>query len=74
MTTRRGGAHRESKLTRHSPAGEVVLAYARSQAATLRAFGPMVLRDQPGSVHDMRVAARRLRGTPAARHAGCAAP
>ena len=50
-----------SKLTRHSAAGDVVLAYARSQVAVLQALDPMIRRDEPDSVHDMRVATRRLR-------------
>ena len=50
-----------SKLTLHSAAGDVVLAYARSQVAVLQALDPMIRRDEPDSVHDMRVATRRLR-------------
>ena len=53
----------ESKLTPHSAAGDVVLAYTRSQAAILQALDPMIRRDEPDSVHDMRVATRRLRST-----------
>ncbi|HEY1641240.1 MAG TPA: CYTH and CHAD domain-containing protein [Streptosporangiaceae bacterium] len=48
-------------LTRKSTAGEVVLAYLRAQAGVLTAADPAVRRDEPGSVHDMRVASRRLR-------------
>jgi CHAD domain-containing protein len=51
------------RLTPGSAAGDVVQAYARSQAAVVQALDPMIRRDQPGSVHDMRVAIRRLRGT-----------
>ena len=54
---------REPGLTRRSAAADVVLAYARSQAAILPALDPMIRRDEPGSVHDMRVATRRLRST-----------
>ena len=42
-------------------AGEVVLAYLGEQAAALKAFDPQVRRDAPDSVHQMRVASRRLR-------------
>jgi inorganic triphosphatase YgiF len=51
------------KLTPASPAGEVVLAYLREQARTLLSLDPLVRRDEPDSVHQMRVAARRLRST-----------
>jgi len=51
----------EKRLTPASPAGDVLLAYARSQAASLQALDPMIRRGEPDSVHDMRVATRRLR-------------
>jgi CHAD domain-containing protein len=44
-----------------STAGEVVLAYLRAQAARLTSLDPAVRRDQPDSVHQMRVTTRRLR-------------
>ncbi|HEU5418948.1 MAG TPA: CYTH and CHAD domain-containing protein [Streptosporangiaceae bacterium] len=47
--------------TPRSAAGEVVLAYLHGQAAVLTATDPAVRRDEPDSVHDMRVACRRLR-------------
>jgi CHAD domain-containing protein len=43
------------------PAGDVVLAYLGEQAAALKANDPRVRRDEPDSVHQMRVASRRLR-------------
>ncbi len=46
-----------------SSASEVVLAYLREQVAALKALDPLVRRDEPGSVHQMRVATRRLRAT-----------
>ena len=46
-----------------SPAGDVVLGYLRGQAATLKALDPLVRRDEPDAVHQMRVTTRRLRGT-----------
>ncbi len=52
---------REQRLTSAASAGDVMLAYARSQAAALQALDPMIRRGEPGSVHDMRVATRRLR-------------
>jgi CHAD domain-containing protein len=51
------------RLTPASPAGQVVLAYLRDQAETLKSFDPMVRRDESDSVHQMRVATRRLRST-----------
>jgi CHAD domain-containing protein len=54
---------RPPRLTPASPAGQVVLAYLRDQAETLKSLDPMVRRDEPDSVHQMRVATRRLRST-----------
>jgi CHAD domain-containing protein len=42
-------------------AGATVLAYLGEQADRLRRFDPLVRRDAPDSVHQMRVASRRLR-------------
>ncbi|WKX70309.1 CYTH and CHAD domain-containing protein [Streptomyces sp. XD-27] len=42
-------------------AGDVVLAYARHQIAAIVALDPAVRLDAPDSVHQMRVATRRLR-------------
>jgi len=42
-------------------AGEVVLAYLDAQARQLRRYDPLVRRDAPDAVHQMRVAARRMR-------------
>lgn len=42
-------------------AGDVVLAHLREQVDELVARDPMVRRDEPDSVHKMRVATRRLR-------------
>jgi CHAD domain-containing protein len=44
-----------------SSAGRVVLAYLRTQAEQLRRYDPLVRRDTPEAVHQMRVAARRMR-------------
>jgi CHAD domain-containing protein len=52
-----------AKLTARSRAGDVVLSYLRGQAGALKSADPLVRRDQPDSVHQMRVAARRLRAT-----------
>jgi CHAD domain-containing protein len=41
----------------------VVLSYLRGQAGALKSADPLVRRDQPDAVHQMRVAARRLRAT-----------
>jgi CHAD domain-containing protein len=51
------------QLTAGSPAGQVVLAYLREQAAALDRLAPGVRRDEPDAVHQMRVATRRLRST-----------
>src|SRR5260370_35602750 len=37
------------------------MAYARAQVAALMSFDPLVRRDAPDAVHQMRVATRRLR-------------
>jgi len=55
------GAAPEPSLTRHSPAGEVVLAYVRDQVAAISRYDPLVRREEPDSVHQMRVATRRAR-------------
>jgi CHAD domain-containing protein len=46
-----------------SSAGDVVLAYLRTQAHALTATEPGVRAGEPDSVHQMRVATRRLRAT-----------
>jgi CHAD domain-containing protein len=61
--TGRQPASERRGFTHHSPSGDVVLAYLETQAATLKALDPAVRRDAPDSVHQMRVAARRLRST-----------
>jgi len=48
---------------RRLTAGEVVLCYLRTQIAALAAGDLAVRRDEPDSVHRMRVAARRARST-----------
>src|SRR5215831_12042689 len=50
-------------LAPSSPASEVVLAYLRVQIDRLKSLDPMVRLDEPDSVHQMRVATRRLRST-----------
>jgi CHAD domain-containing protein len=54
-------AHRR-RFTRHTSAGEVVLAYLDTQAAKLSVLDLAVRRDKPDAVHQMRVTVRRLRG------------
>ncbi len=49
--------------TASSSAGQVVLAYLRTQAGRLKSLDPLVRLDEPDSVHQMRVASRRLRST-----------
>ncbi|MGO9081311.1 MAG: CHAD domain-containing protein [Streptosporangiaceae bacterium] len=48
-------------LTAQSTAGEVVLAYVRDQVAAISRYDPLVRRDEPDAVHQMRVATRRAR-------------
>jgi inorganic triphosphatase YgiF len=48
-------------LTARSAAGAVVLAYVRDQVAAILRYDPLVRRDEPDSVHQMRVATRRAR-------------
>jgi len=48
-------------LTRHSSAAEVVLSYLRDQVAAIARYDPLVRRDEPDAVHQMRVATRRTR-------------
>jgi len=55
-------AHR-APLTSSSTAGQVVLAYLRAHADKMKSLDPMVRRDEPDAVHQMRVASRRLRST-----------
>lgn len=50
-----------SRLEPARSAGEVVLAYLSEQAQRLRQYDPLVRRDAPDAVHQMRVAARRMR-------------
>lgn len=50
-------------LTRRAPAVDVVMAYLATHAARLKMLDPLVRQDAPDSVHQMRVAARRLRST-----------
>jgi CHAD domain-containing protein len=50
-------------LTASSCAGQVVLAYLRTHAETLKSLDPLVRLDEPDAVHQMRVASRRLRST-----------
>jgi inorganic triphosphatase YgiF len=68
---------RQVPLTSSSPAGQVVLAYLQTHAEALKSLDPMVRRDEPDAVHQMRVATRRVRSTlrsPARSPPGCACP
>ncbi|MFF2325727.1 MULTISPECIES: CHAD domain-containing protein [unclassified Streptomyces] len=51
----------EGEETPHPTAGDHVLAYLRRQTEAIVALDPAVRRDLPDSVHQMRVATRRLR-------------
>ncbi|CAN5325231.1 CYTH and CHAD domain-containing protein [soil metagenome] len=50
-----------SRPTRRSSAGQILLAYADEQVRVLWEQDPLVREDVPESVHEMRVALRRLR-------------
>jgi CHAD domain-containing protein len=56
-------AHAGRRFTRQSAAGDVVLAYLARHITRLKALDPLVRRDDPDSVHQMRVTVRRLRTT-----------
>ena len=56
-----GAAREPAPLTRNSPAAEVVLGYVRDQVAAISRYDPLVRRDEPDAVHQMRVATRRAR-------------
>lgn len=53
----------QADLTAKSPAGRVIQAYLRDQVDVLTSLDPMVRQDQADSVHQMRVATRRIRST-----------
>lgn len=62
------GAERDAlpgrvNLSPASPASDVVLAYLADHAEALKSLDPMVRRDEPDAVHQMRVATRRMRST-----------
>lgn len=59
-TTQPAGPRR---LTSSSTAGDVVRAYLSAQVQALVSLDPKVRRAEPDSVHQMRVATRRLRST-----------
>lgn len=48
-------------MTTRSPAGDVALAYIREQVLAIARLDPLVRRDVPDAVHQMRVATRRTR-------------
>jgi CHAD domain-containing protein len=52
-----------AKLARSASAGAVIGAYLRYQAEELKSVDPRVRQWEPDSVHQMRVACRRLRST-----------
>ncbi len=53
----------QAPLDTAAPAYQIVVAYLKEHAEALKALDPMVRRDEPDSVHKMRVATRRLRST-----------
>jgi len=56
-----GAGAGSARLTPGTPAGDVVLAYVRWQARAITRYDPLVRRDEPDAVHQMRVATRRAR-------------
>ena len=59
----RAGVNGDGRPGGRGSSADVVMAYVEEQARTLKALDPMVRRDEPDSVHQMRVATRRLRST-----------
>jgi len=53
----------EPEVTASALACQVVVAYLRKHADALLRLDPMVRRDEPDAVHQMRIATRRLRST-----------
>ncbi|HWF78932.1 MAG TPA: CYTH and CHAD domain-containing protein [Streptosporangiaceae bacterium] len=51
----------DRKLSPSSPAGDVITAYVAGQAERLTRLDPMVRRNEPDAVHQMRITTRRLR-------------
>jgi CHAD domain-containing protein len=51
------------RLVPSTPAGDVLVAYLGRQITALTSLDPMVRRDEPDAVHQMRVASRRLRSS-----------
>jgi CHAD domain-containing protein len=51
------------RLGPKSSSAAVLLAYLREQTGVMKAYDPLVRRDEPDSVHQMRIASRRLRST-----------
>ena len=45
---------KRSRVTAHSPAGEAVLGYLRDQVTAISRYDPLVRRDEPDAVHQMR--------------------
>ncbi|MCM2414112.1 CYTH and CHAD domain-containing protein [Streptomyces sp. RKAG290] len=58
---KKGRSHRQGEQAAPDTAGDHVLAYVRCQAEAIVALDPAVRRGLPDSVHQMRVATRRLR-------------
>ena len=50
-----------AKPSPSSPAGDVIVAYLADQSTRLTGLDPMVRRNEPDAVHQMRITARRLR-------------
>ena len=57
------GANGDGRPGGRGSSADVVMAYVEEQTGQLKAFDPMVRRDEPDSVHQMRVTTRRLRST-----------
>jgi CHAD domain-containing protein len=55
------GTREATEKSSNPTSGDVLSAYLRGQVAELRQQAPRVLDDQPDSVHQMRMSARRLR-------------
>ena len=53
----------ESGARHSATAADVIMEYLRAQVTALTALDPLVRRDEPDAVHQMRTTTRRIRGT-----------
>jgi CHAD domain-containing protein len=61
LADRLAGPTRRPKRVKSGSAAEVLLGYLRAQSDAIRGYDPLVRRDVPDALQQMRVAARRMR-------------